>query len=283
MPGNEWSCEQHHELIATPLIGSPFSLCHHPLLRTGDSNPMTHDDPRRKWLAAAATAALALIVHPAGAQIPVYDPSRYLSMVRQLQKAAQVFQQLSSGAQFLQNAARKLPTSFRSAEDILLGVRTLTSDVNAIGYRIDTVSRQFHSLFPDEAAVHDTDPRDTAELSERWDREIHMSALAAERSQTTLSRIDANTRSARELVQSSSNDDSVVAQLQALVKMIEIINSDLATLATTINATERVNSTLAATQVSSREVEEERRRRLLRAYDARPAAAGIDDAFLQDP
>jgi P-type conjugative transfer protein TrbJ len=244
---------------------------------------MTHDDPRRNWLAGAATVALALVVQPASAQIPVYDPSRYLSMVRQLQKAAQVFQQLSSGAQLLQNAARKLPTSFRSVEDILLGVRTLTGDVNAIGYRIETVSRQFHALFPDEAAVHDTDPRDTAELSERWDREIHMSALAAERSQTTLSRIDTNTRSARDLVQSSSNNDSVVAQLQVLVQMIEVINSDLASLSTTLDATERVNSTLAATQASSREVEKERRRRLLQAYDTRPASTGIDDAFLQVP
>lgn len=91
-------------------------------------------------------------------------------MVRQLQKAAQVFQQLSSGAQLLQNAPRKLPTSFRSGENILLSVRTLTGEVNATAYRPKTVSRLLHSMFPDEAAVHDTDPRDTAELSKRWDQ-----------------------------------------------------------------------------------------------------------------
>lgn len=240
-------------------------------------------DRRRLWLAGAATAALSLALRTARAQFAVYDSGRFVAMVDQLRKAADVFHQLSAGANQLESAARRLPTSARSAEDILLGIRSLTSDVNAIGYRIETVTRQYHALFPDEAAVRDTDPRDMAELSERWDQEIHLSSLAAARSQTTLSSIDANTRSARSVLASSSTESSVVAQMQALVQMIEVINSDLATLATTLNATERVNSSLAATESSSREVADERRRRLLDAYDTRPEPQGIDDQFLRVP
>lgn len=222
-----------------------------------------------------------LFARPAKAQIPVYDPSRFVAMIKQLRAAADVLTQISAGADLLEDAARRLPTSVRSVDDILLGVRSLTSDVNAIGYRIETVTRQYNALFPDEAAIRDTDPRDAAELGERWDREVHLSSLAAARSQTSLSRIDTNTRAARDVLSQSSTEGSAVAQLQALVQMIQIINSDLASLSTTLAATGRVDSTLAATEASSREMAAERQRRLLEGYDTPPATEGIDDQFLR--
>lgn len=242
--------------------------------------------PRRALIGGCSALAAVLLTRRAKAlipAIPVYDPGRFVAMLEALDRASDVFDQLSAGAGLLESAAHRLPTSARSVEDVMLSVRSLTSDVNAIGYRIDTVTRQYKALFPDEAAVRNTEPREMAELTQGWERELHLSSLAAQRSQTTLSRVDSNTRAARDVLASSAGQSSAVAQLQALVQMIEIINRDLVELSTTLNATERVNSSLAATEVSSREVIAERERRLLEAYDSRLAPEGIDDQFLRVP
>jgi type IV secretion system protein TrbJ len=239
---------------------------------------------RRALVTAAAALALACVGRSASAAgVPVVDMSRWTAMKSVLDQATSMLNQLQAGANLLQDASARLPRSISSFDDILLGMRRLTSDVDAIGYRMETVTRQFKRMFPDKEAVQDIQPREMNTLQEGWDQEIHMASLTAARSQTTLSTIDTNTRSAKDVLERSSNQKSAVAQLQAMVKMIEIINSDLANLATTISASERVNSTLAVTEVSSREVAAERRRRLLKAYDTRPDSQGIDDQFLRVP
>lgn len=241
---------------------------------------------RRAWVAAAATGLAMACVESRASAIaggPVFDLTRFNTMKDVLEQATSMFNQLQAGANLLQNASARLPRSVSSFDDILLGTRRLTSDVDAIGYRMETVTRQFKRMFPDEKAVKDTQPKEMNTLQEGWDQEIHMASLTAARSQTTLSTIDTNTRSAKDVLDRSSNQQSAVAQLQAMVKMIELINSDLANLSTTISATERVNSTLAVSEVSSREVAAERRRRLMKAYDTRPESEGIDAAFLRVP
>lgn len=245
---------------------------------------MPHPTLRRQWFSAAAAAiGVALFTRRSAAQIPVFDGGHFTSMLEQLRETANLLTQLESGASQLEQAARALPGSTRSFDDILLGARRLTGDLNAISYDMNTVTQQFHRVYPDEAAVQKTTPAERATLAQGWDQQTQLAALAAARSQTTLSTIDTNTNSARDILSRSSDQSSAVAQLQALVQMIQVINSDLGNLATTLDATGRVNASLAGTQASSREVAEERRRRQLSNYDAQRSSPGIDAQFLQVP
>ncbi len=236
---------------------------------------------RRSLLGAAGLAALAVLVRPAAAQIQVFDLGRFTTMILELKKMQLLYEQLTYGVDALRNAARRLPGLPGSLDDALLSYRTLTDDVNSIGYRIETITRQYERVFPDEQAVRDTTPDDVARLSESWDQEIYMSSLAASRSQATLSTIESNTRNSQAILSRSSGETSEVGQLQALVHMIEVINSDLEKLSVTLAATERVNASLAGTQASSREVIAERRRQMLERYVVPVQSEGLTQDFLR--
>lgn len=242
---------------------------------------------RRCWLGALGTfGALAFFNRPAAAWfpivLPVEDATRFIEMAEQLRQAAALFTQLQNGVTALRNATTRLTDLPQSPAEALRHYRSLTSDVNMIGYRIETITRQYHRVFPDEAAIRNTSPQDARALSQTWDREIYLSSLAAQRSQSSLKSIEGNTRTASQLLERSNGSSSAVAQLQALVRMIEVINSDLEQLSVTIAATERVNSSLAAEEASSRDVAAERSRRLLENYERPAPQEGISPNFLPD-
>ena len=239
---------------------------------------------RRCWLGAVATfGALVTFGRPAAAWvIPVEDVGRFVEMIEQLRQAANLLTQLERGVGALQNAAQRLTDLPQSAEEALRYYRSLTSDLRTIGYRIDTIKRQYERVFPDEAAIKNTSPRDVNQLSESWDREVYLSSLAAQRSQSSLKSIESNTRTTTELLERSNGSSSAVAQLQVLVRMIEVINSDLEQLSVTLAATERVNSSLAALDASSRDVVAERQRRFLEDYAPPAPAEGISPDFLPE-
>ena len=239
--------------------------------------------PRRSWLgAAAALGALVTLGRPAKAWvIPVEDVARFAEMVEQLRQAERLFNQLQAGVGALENAARRLTALPQSPDEFFRYFRTLKSTSNTIGYRIDTISRQYKRIFPDEAAIRNTPAKDVRELSESWDNEIYLSSLDAQRTQSSLKTIEANTRTSSELLQASNGSSSAVAQLQALVRMIEVINSDLEQLSATLATTERVNASLAASDASSLDVVVERRRRLLEGYSRPVSDSQISPDFLR--
>lgn len=240
---------------------------------------------RRHWLGAlAALGALATFGRSARAllpPIPVVDAARFTEMAVQLGHARQLYNQLVAGLGQLQNAAQRLTDLPDSPSEVLQHYRAITSDVNMVGYRIDTINRQYHRVFPDEAAVRNTPARDVEHLSETWDREVYLSSLSAARAQSSLKGVEGNTRTAAQLLERSEGNSSAVAQLQVLVRMIEVINNDLEQLSVTLAATERVNSSLAATDTSAHAVMAERRRRALDGYSRPAASEGISPEFLR--
>lgn len=246
----------------------------------------------RRWFSVASLLILWSLASRAKAQllpfpIPVLDASRVAQLVEQLRQMAQLYSQLSTGLNALENAAKRLGGG-RLVDDILLGHYSLAGDLQTIGYHLETVNRQFERVFPTEEAVRNTRPSDVAELSRGWDREIDQSSLAAARAQTTLSTIETNTRSVQAILERSQRAEqgdqgSQLAKLQALVQMIGVLNSDIGTLAATLATTERVNAALAGSEVSEARITAERRRRLLRGHGRRSRApGGLDRRFLQE-
>jgi conjugal transfer/entry exclusion protein len=206
-----------------------------------------------------------------------------LALLNQVQSLKNALQ---GGLTQLQNAATRLRGG-NLVDDILIGHRNITADINAISYSIETVSTQFQRVFPNDEAVRNTPPSDVADLKNGWDREIHQSGLAAARAQSSLSIIERNTASANQILESSkattqNNEGSELAKLQAVVQMLGVINSDLTTLATTIATTERVNASLAGAEASEYDVSVERSRRLRQGYaDPTPNIPEIDSRFLR--
>jgi len=229
---------------------------------------------RRHWVAASVFLAA---VRPRAASaivIPVYDPGRFIEMVALLGQVAQLTETLRNGLTQLENSARALGRG-NLLDAILIGHRDITSDLRSISYRMETVSSQFRRVFPNDQAVQNTPASDIAELRSGWNQEIHHSALAASRAQTALASIERNSTSANAILDASKtttqNDEgSALAKLQAVVQMLGVINSDLTTLATTIATTERVNTSLAATEAAEHDVASDQARRMMRGYSASP-------------
>lgn len=229
---------------------------------------------RRHWVAASLAIAAVRPSPAAAIVIPVYDPGRFLEMAGLLVQVAELTQTLTNGLTQLQNSARALGRG-NLVDAILIGHRDITSDLRSISYRMETVSSQFRRVFPDEQAVQNTPSSDVAELRSGWNQEIHHSALAASRAQSALSTIEQNTTSANAILDASKtttqNDEgSQLAKLQAVVQMLGVINSDLTTLASTIATTERVNTSLAATEASEHDVATDQARRMMRGYSESP-------------
>lgn len=233
---------------------------------------------RRRWVVAATAAGslgslvlTALGPAPAHAVVvPVYDPARFFQMIALLDQVEALTSSLTEGLTQLRNAASSLGRG-NLVDDILIGHRNLTSDLRTISYRMETVSTQFRRVFPNEEAARNTPSSDVDELRSGWNQEIHHSALAASRAQTALSNIERNTASANAILEASKettqqNEGSELAKLQAVVQMLGVINSDLTTLATTIAATERVNTSVAATDAAEYDVATEQARRMMRGY-----------------
>lgn len=205
------------------------------------------------------------------AQIPVFDGSRWIAMFWMLKDVEQLTTSIWGALTQVQNAAVGLGGG-NLVDDILIGHRNLTADLDAINYSVETITTQFKAVFPTEEAAQNISPSDANELRSGWNREIHQSALAASRAQTALSRIEENSRSAVNILERSktsvddSGEGSRLAKLQALVQMLGIINSDLTTLASTIATTERVNASVAAAEVSDEALEDARAERMMRDY-----------------
>jgi hypothetical protein len=203
--------------------------------------------------------------------IPVEDATRFESMRQMLIDVATITSQIDAALTHVRNASASLGGG-NLVDDILIAHRNLTGDLRSISYSIETVSTQFKTVFPDQESASHVSPADAAQLRRGWDQELHQSGLAAARAQSSLSRIEGNSRSAVAILERSKasvGDDgegSRLAKLQALVQMLGVINSDLTTLSTTIATTERVNADSAAAAASAETLEAARLDRMMRGH-----------------
>lgn len=242
---------------------------------------------RRHLVAGALAIVLCARSRPASAWvIPVEDVTRWWAMFEMLKGVKDITGQVSASLQHVQNAAAGLGGG-NLVDDILLGYRRLTADISAVDYRIDTITRQFETVFPSKEAATHVAPSDVEGLREGWNREIHQSGLAAARAQAALSTVERNTASAQAILERSkastggANDEgSRLAKLQAVVQMLGVLNSDLANLATVIATTERVNASVAAAAASDEDLEAAKAERMMRDYTKTETIPDVDQRLL---
>jgi conjugal transfer/entry exclusion protein len=170
--------------------------------------------------------------------------------------------------------------SLSSFSDVMRTIRSsqlayniLAGDVRSIEYTIEGVNRRYHQIFPSD--VKTQKPADMRTTAAGWHQETLDAALVAQRSQTTLSTIQANTDQANTILQNSSGANAVVAQLQAANQMLGIISSQMNSLISVLDTTGRITADMAATNASQNVVSIEKKGRNLDNYTDRGTPATV--------
>jgi conjugal transfer/entry exclusion protein len=161
----------------------------------------------------------------------------------------------------------------RLLADSELAYSTLMGSVRAIGHTVAAVNRDFNTVFPSDlshAKNSDFDP-----LVAGWQTEILGSSLVAARAQTSLATLSKNTTEASAILTRSGAATGQVAQLQAIVQMLAVIQGQTNLLVQALDTAGRVTTDMAASSAAERILSREKKRRNLQNYTSRGAQVRV--------
>lgn len=150
---------------------------------------------------------------------------------------------------------------------------SLTQDITALGYTLDAVNRDYRTVYPSDFRTAPAASFDGT--SNRWQTEILSAALVAARAQGSLAALQANTDEAVAILQASRAANGDVAQLQAAVQMLGVMQGQLNTLIQALVTTGRVEADVAAATASEKQLSREKRQRNLDGYTDRGAPVQV--------
>lgn len=233
----------------------------------------------------AALCGLAVLDSPAhGYVLPVVDVAKFTAFLAQLEEMDRLYQQGQAVLNHIKSAGKRLRGVSLTPDPLRL-VERLAGDVHGIGFRLQTVSQQFDSVFPDEQAIADTDPKDFQQMSEQWDAELQQTTMVAARAQATALRMEESARATESIVRASEQgggEGSKLAALQALVKMLGVVNRDMGVLASSISASQRVNASIAAISTAEKASAAQRHESMMQGYSSgNVATQGLEKSFLK--
>lgn len=235
---------------------------------------------RRNVLLAAIVAAAQRLWSPTVAQADIWGGDVAVLTGILTQSVATVFQLISAIATLKQqlDAMNTMLSKLDSAsfDDVLALINStdfsytqLTGDIASIGYTLQSVNAQFRSVYASDYTKTSFSQFDS--LYGRWQDEILASTQVAARSQATLSTLQSNATEAAAILAKSSASDGQVAQMQAIVQMLGLMQSQNNSVLQSLAATGRVLTSAAATSASERQLSREKKRRHLAGYTNRGA------------
>ena len=121
-----------------------------------------------------------------------------------------------------------------------------------MGYSIETLNGNFRRLFPEEKDLKKARYSDYDQMYGGWQNELQNSAQIAMRAQANTAQLKENALAAQAIVNTSKLANGEVQQLQTIVQMLGVVQSQLTTLTHTISTAERVNSNMAAASQPAR-------------------------------
>jgi conjugal transfer/entry exclusion protein len=151
-----------------------------------------------------------------------------------------------------------------------LSYAELTADVASLGYTLQSVNSQFHGLYQTDYRKIPFAQFDS--LYGRWEEEILASAQVAARSQATLSTLQNSSTEAAAILQRAASSDGQVAQMQSIVQMLGLMQSQNNSLLQSLTTTGRVLTATAADSAAMRNLSREKKRRQLAGYTSRGPA-----------
>jgi conjugal transfer/entry exclusion protein len=153
----------------------------------------------------------------------------------------------------------------------------LVEDVESIGYRLDSVNRTFRKVFPSTSDLKRVRYADFDPLVGRWQDEIQASALVASRAQSNITWLKQRSDQAADILSRSASAEGQIAQLQAVVQMLGVMQAQSVGMAQSIDAAGRVATNVAAASAAEKQLSRERKRRNLANYTYRGAPVTVLD------
>jgi len=151
--------------------------------------------------------------------------------------------------------------------DATFSLSALTANVSSIGYTLGSVNSQFQKLYAGSYANVPLSQFDA--MYGQWEGEILSSAEVAARSQATLSSLQNNATEAAAILAGSRASDGEVAQMQSVVQMLGLVQSQNNSVLQSLETTGRVLTATAAKDAAERQLAREKKRRHLAGYTSR--------------
>lgn len=144
----------------------------------------------------------------------------------------------------------------------------LSGDVASMGYTMQSVNSQFLTLYG--GSGYATLPLTQFDaLYGQWENEVLSSAQVAARSQATLSTLAGTATQAAAILSLSQGSDGQVAQMQAIVQMLGLMQSQNGAVIQALTTTGRVLTSSAARTAAEKQLSREKKRRHLLNYTYR--------------
>jgi conjugal transfer/entry exclusion protein len=144
----------------------------------------------------------------------------------------------------------------------------LSGDVASMGYTLQSVNSQFLTLYGTSAYAALPITQFDA-LYGKWEDEVLSSAQVAARAQASLSTLAGTATEAAAILARSQSSDGQVAQMQAIVQMLGIMQSQDGAVIQSLTTTGRVLTSTAARTAAERQLSREKKRRHLLNYTYR--------------
>ncbi len=226
----------------------------------------------------AAATFLALLVHPEPAQADMFggDVAELAAIlaetVSQGITLGEQLSQLSAQVTLMRQALARLDaSSYASILSLInnteLDYSTLVHDVNSVGFTLTSVNAEFRQAYPSDFSA--IAMGDLGSTYGKWQDDIWASTLVAARAQSVLSTLRDNTSNAAAILASSQTAEGTVAQLQSVVQILGVMQSQTNSLIQSLATTGRVVATTAATTASERQLSLEKKKRNLAGYTKR--------------
>jgi conjugal transfer/entry exclusion protein len=237
----------------------------------------------RRGLAAAALFTALAVTVPANAQVSS-DAGLIVQLIAQEQQAVgqlkMILSTLQGQVQLIQQFVQGQPQGELDAvSGILQGTQanyaSLVGNLQTIGYTLGAVNADYTTTFPNATAAQGIAPSNYATLESNWQQEILASSEIAARSQSSISETEALTQAAAQIMAYVGGTDSAVGQLQLVVQMLGVVQSQMTMLVQNLATTGRAMVDTGAATASERNISTERKRRNRINYTSRGASVNV--------
>ena len=221
-------------------------------------------------LLAAALAMIAATVHPAYAQVAVFDPWNYtqniLTAARALEQINKQITSLQNQAQMLINQARNLAnlpqSSLQQIEQSIQRTQQLLAQAQRIAYDVQQIDQAFSTTYG-AASTSASDQSLIDGARQRWQNSVAALQDALKVQVGVVGNLDTNRTAMSSLVTSSQSAAGALQATQAGNQLLALQTQQLGDLTAVVAAQGRAQSFEAAQRTAAQEQGREQLRRFL--------------------
>jgi conjugal transfer/entry exclusion protein len=237
----------------------------------------------RSGLTAALVASVVAAVRPGDAQVSS-DAALIAQLIFQEKQAVaeltQIIQALQGQTQLLAQFLKGQPQGELDYVGSLLqgterNYTALIGNLQSIGYTISAVNGDYETTFPNTTALQAMRSSEFPTVQSGYENEILASSEIAARSQASLSDTEVLTDLAKQILSYVGTTDSAVGQLQLILQMLGVVQTQMTVLVQNLATTGRAMADTGAAAASERQLATERIHRNRADYTSRGAPVNV--------